>query len=161
MNKTTSFKNPFDEKTETERSKFFREMTDAINEWMLEKYPQFDSRLSEKISILEKETNLVVGRLRSLANEHEKTFIEKAKREINQFLDDKFPGMAKRFSEATQDAERLVKSLKQKEEKTCKVLSKLSKSDALHEDVYRLRDEMKAINRFLGDFKHKMQVLFK
>jgi acyl carrier protein phosphodiesterase len=136
-------------------------MTAAINDWMVEKYPQFDSRLATKIDILEKETHLVVGRIKNIAQENQEKFIKSCREEINAFLDEKFPGMAKRFSEATLDAEHLFKRLDKKDQVLQKVLSKLSKADSLYEDVYKLRDEMKELNKVFGEFKRKMQVLFK
>lgn len=43
-------KNPFDKLKEPEKFNFFEEMTDAIDKWMVEKYPQFDKELFEKMN---------------------------------------------------------------------------------------------------------------
>ncbi len=41
--------NPFDEKKESEKFQLFKGITGAINDWMIEKYPEFDSNLINKL----------------------------------------------------------------------------------------------------------------
>lgn len=45
-------KNPFDKEKETQEHQLFNGVTEAINEWMLKKYPGFDVTLNQKIECL-------------------------------------------------------------------------------------------------------------
>lgn len=157
-------KNPFDPNSQQEKFEFFNQMTSVIDEWISKKYPIFNQQFLENIErlkVLQKQAEDSLSYYQTYVNNQKKDFLDHCKKEINNFLEVKFPGAASKFSQTTLEAERLIKNQKKSEEKFEKLIKTLSNSKSLYEDVYRLRDEMKELNRIFDKLKHKMELLFK
>jgi hypothetical protein len=153
--------NPF--KPETDSDKFFKEMTKAINEWMLEKYPLFDDRLENKIKNLEYMNKQAINAFeehKKQIEEDKKVYLHQIKEEINKFLKKDFPDLSPRLSLITQDLEKAYekhKKLYKEADTQCKVILK---GASLYEDVYKLRDEFKEFKKEFESFTLKMKRLF-
>lgn len=156
-------KNPFDEKTEKEKHEFFKQMTSAINDWMLAQYPQFDSMLVKKIEHLSKMQNEI--KMCFMEREVELNAIKERHLnyitgQINEFLKKDYPDISNSLSRS---AKELEKAVKRHEENTVKIKKKLDevvKSESVYEDVYKLRDEFKIIQKFFDGFQKKIKKAF-
>lgn len=156
--------NPFDKKIDKEKHEFFNGMTTAINDWMLKQYPEFDQSLIRKIGELER----LQKEISSNFSNHE-NFIKKQNEslknltisQIDNFLKEKYPDV----SHSMVDLNRKMQDTIQQHEKNCKMikekLEKVIKSDAIYEDVYLIRDEMKELKKSVEEFTNKMKKVFK
>lgn len=156
--------NPFNKTTETDKFKFFNEMTEAINEWMLAKYPLFDQRLESKIKDLEYATNNAKTNLNTFQltlEETKKTQLQFFKDQINAFLDEEHPGVASKLYRLSEDLIKLQKKLIKNDEGLQDKLNTISKSQTLYQDVYQMRDEMKVLKKEWENFSDKLRKIFK
>lgn len=148
--------NPFDHKVDIEKYEFFKQMTNAINDWMLKQYPEFDNMLVAKIKRIEQDQihieNTIKDFVENIKN-LESNFIDKSQKQINDHIKNEYP-------ELNKDLSSLSKKLKIQAEKTDAKLKETIKSDTLYEDVYKLRDEFKEIQKFMESFKKKIQKAF-
>lgn len=148
--------NPFDENTENNKFQIFKGVTDAINDWMLKKYPEFDNSLISKMRKLELDHQRLQDMIRihneTLGRER-KDYIINVTKQINNFLAKDFPDIDGRLKIL---AEKLEKNAQKVEEKLKKVVD----SQSLYEDVYKLRDEFKTIQTFIDGFQKKIKKAF-
>lgn len=163
--------NPFNPDTQSKEFQFFKQMTDAINDWMLKKYPLFDDKLETKIKYLtemRREGESYFDDREKRLQHLENHFINNAKIEINEFISKEHPGMSNKISSMTTDCETLFKSLQKQEnlmknyeKKIEKKLKELTKSSSVYQDIYTLRDEFNGFRSTFAIFKGKLQDLFK
>lgn len=81
---------------------------------------------------------------------------EKIKKELNE----KDPILLQNFSKLYEEFESIHKEIDRKMKIIDKKLKKLTDSESLCEDVYKLRDEMKNIKSFVEKFEAKAKKLF-
>lgn len=135
-----------------DKDKFVKEITDAINDWMLKQYPMFDSNLTEKIENLnqeQKRVHNIIADFKNGISNIKKQVID----DINKFLENEYPDISNNLKI-------LAEKLKKDSEKVDDRLKKIVQSDSLCEDVYKMRDEMKEIKTFLEGFKKKVKKAF-
>lgn len=156
-------KNPFNENTQTERFIFFNEMTESINVWMLKKFPEFDNSLLDKIRKIEIMTQQLKNLMKSYDEkvEKEKTnYVDNITIQINEFLTKEYPDLDKSLKMTVKNAEHHLKKLADK----IKVMELKQKEihvyQNLCDDVYKMRDEFKEIQKFIEGFKKKIQKAF-
>lgn len=155
--------NPFEKSTEKEKYEFFNQMTNAINDWMLKQYPAFDTELVSKIQEirrLEKEFNRVIEdqkkELNSLKEKHNNFILG----QIDEFLSKNYPDISNRLVVKTIELENLIEKHQKNVLKIESRLDKIIKSDMLYEDVYKMRDEFKVMQKFIDEFKKKIKKVF-
>lgn len=155
--------NPFDENEQSKEHRFFKQMTDAINEWMLKQYPAFDEQLTTKMNSLKK----LQDEIYLSFHKHKQNIIDEKENtkdyiisQINDYIKKVYPDMCDRVKNATESLEKTVtkheRNVKLIEEK----LKKIVNSDALYEDVYKMRDEMKVLSKSVDDFTKKFKKVF-
>lgn len=156
-------KNPFNEKEDKYKYDFFKEMTEAINEWMLEQYPEFDSKLVSKI----KEVQRFQDQLK-VDIENQNKALEAIKERhfnylsgaVNEFMKKNYPDVSNSIVLKFKELEKIIETHKQNVDKTKSKLEKVIQSDSIYEDVYKLRDEFKEIQKFMDGFKKKVKKAF-
>lgn len=155
--------NPFDENEQSKEHKFFKQMTDAINEWMIKQYPAFDEQLVTKMNSLKK----LQDEIHLSFHKHKQNIIDEKEKtkdyiisQINDYIKNVYPDMCDRVKISTEllekTAEKHAKNVKSIEEKLKKVIS----SDALYEDVYKMRDEMTTLKKEVAKFTDKLKKVF-
>ncbi len=155
--------NPFDIEKESQSFQFFQNITNAIDEWMLKKYPEFDNSLIHKLRQVEIEQ----GKIKSLINQHESSW-EKAKKEavgkcvdqINDFLEKEHPDISNNLKASAMKIQKHADILEKKMNAIEKRLETVIKSDNLYKDVYELRDEFKKIQKFMDTFQTRVKKAF-
>jgi len=110
--------NPFNENKENEKFQFFKGMTEAINDWMIKKYPSFDSLLETKIyeiSRLQNEFKLLINDLqRDTRNKREKD-AEEFKISIDKFIKKNYPEISHSIVDTTRKLKAHAKRLDERE----------------------------------------------
>lgn len=157
-------KNPFDAKTQEEQHVFFHQMTEAINEWLLNKYPLFDTNLQKKMDSIEygyKNIDRKISEFQKSIEESKVNQLQYFKDEINKFLSKEHPGVASRLFNLSDNLEKLAKRLQKNDENVEKKLKKITDSQSLCEDVYKMRDEMKTMQKEWNTFSEKLKKVFK
>ena len=156
-------KNPFDPHHESLKHIFYKEITEAINDWMIKKYPDFDTSLMTKL----KQVDMEHERLRLSIHEHNQTlesneivFVKKIKEQINDFLSKDYPDLDQRLKLIVVEIEKKLKKIEKNSEEVEKKLKTLVNSQCLYEDVYKMRDEFKEIQKFMESFKKKIKTAF-
>lgn len=155
--------NPFSLINDPEKHEFFRQMTSAINDWMLKQYPEFDNELVEKIKQIREIQNQVQISLREREREWDsikEKHLNFITGQINEFLKKQYPDLSR---ESVLNMKEIKKIVDQHSENVQKIKSKLEtvmKSDNLYKDVYELRDEFKEIKKFMDNFKKKVKTAF-
>lgn len=155
--------NPFDEKKDNEKFQIFKGVTEAINDWMLKKYPEFDTQLIDKLKRME----LLVSRYQSSVNTFE-TKLEEGKEkylktcieQINDFLSKDYPDLNKSLKMSVKNTENQLKKLEKQIEFNELIKKDIKVYSSLCEDVYKMRDEFKEIQKFMENFKKKIQKAF-
>jgi len=155
--------NPFDEKNEKDKYEFFKQMTSAINDWMLKQYPEFDKQLVDKLNQL-KNTQIEINNyfhdrkkeLEAIKERH-LNFITA---QVNEFLKKEYPDISRSLTLSAKELEKAIKVHDQNAEKIRKKLETVIKSETLYEDVYKMRDEFKEIQNFMEGFKKKIKKAF-
>lgn len=156
--------NPFEKDKEKDLHIFFQRMTEAINGWMLEKYPTFDTRLTHKIESLSHLQKQVENECKSTINKmlaEKDSLLKYFKEEINKFLSQEYPGVSSRLSNLAGDLEVMAKKLNQKDEEIGKKLKKVISSDSAYQDIFKIRDEMKVLQKEWEVLSKKLKSLFK
>jgi len=148
--------NPFDENKENNKFQIFKGVTDAISDWMLKKYPEFDNSLISKMRNLELQQVKIMDMVR-IQNEfyekERKDYIINVTKQINEFLAKDYPDIDGRLREMVERLERNSLNMEAK-------LKKVVDSQSLYEDVYKMRDEFKEIQKFMESFKKKIKKAF-
>ena len=155
--------NPFDPKQEEHKFVFFQQMTEAINEWMLKKYPEFDNTLIQRIKhgeILQKQLHERINSFSEKIPEIQKQLQQKIIEEINTFLKKERPDIDKSLNLTAKRLEKKDKDLLERNKKIDEKLKTFKIYESLCEDVYKLRDEFKEIEKFMTTFKKKIKVAF-
>ncbi len=155
--------NPFNENNQKEKYLFFKEMTEAINNWMLEKYPEFDLSLLNKMKELKYNQDKIV----SLSNETCKKIKDEKnetliffKDELNKFLSLEYPGTASRLTNLAGDLEAQSKKMKELEKDIRNRIKIVIQSDSLCQDVYKMRDDVKILKEEWENLSKKLKKLF-
>lgn len=153
--------NPF--KPDTDGHNFFKEMTESINTWMLEKYPLFDNKLEQRIKDLEslhkQSLNLFQDHKKQI-EEDKKVHLYQIKEEINKFLSKEFPDLSPRLSLLTKEIEKAYEKHKKQYKKADAECEIILKGFSLYQDVYKLRDEFQEFKKEFQSFSNKMKQLF-
>lgn len=148
--------NPFDPNKENDKFQIFKGITEAINDWMLKKYPEFDNKLIGKIKRIEQDQIHLENTIKDFLlniKKIEEDFIKNSQKQINDFIKNEYP-------ELNKDLIIITKKLKQQSILVDEKLKTTVKSDTLYEDVYKMRDEFKEIQKFMESFKKKIQKAF-
>lgn len=170
MKQQSEFTNPFDKEKDSEKHEFFRQMTSAINDWMLKQYPLFDTILSDKIkqvaedfTVLRKyhhEIKIYSEEIKASKEAEKEKHLNYLKAQIEEFLKKNYPDISNSLTLTTKELQKIAKKQDENAEKITKRLSNVIKSDTIYEDVYKLRDEFKEIQKFFDGFKKKIQKVF-
>jgi chromosome segregation ATPase len=146
-----------------DQSNFFEKIRDAINEYMLNQYPLFDEALAKKIHVLETQFQIA----RKVVADHTKTIEENKvlqldffKQEINRFLSLEHPGVASKLFNLSENLEKLSKKIQKSNDEVEKKLKKVIDCQSLYEDVYKMRDEMKNVQKEWKSFSEKLKKIF-
>lgn len=149
-------KNPFDIHNENEKFEFFNQMTEAINEWMLKKYPEFDQSLIHKL----RQVELSQARLEGMIKDHDKyllkekeDYIQNAIKQINDFLSKEYPDIDCKLRSTSEKLETFSKKAESQ-------LKEFKVYKSLCDDVYKLKDEFEEIKKFMEGFKKKVKKAF-
>ncbi len=145
--------NPFDKEKQKVQHEFFNQFTESVNNWMIAKYPEFDSNLENKIKFIENRNEILLESI----NEH-KRFLEKEKhdylidviKQINQFLEKDYPDIDGNLKKMSKKIER---NIIQCEETIKNVIS----SNSIYEDINQLKSEYKEIKMFIDGFKNNIK----
>lgn len=155
--------NPFDSNTSPDKYNFFNQITEAINNWMLNTYPLFDTKLSDKIERLEKMCDSIerkIGGHEARMNIQVNGLEENLRLRIDKYLSETYPDFHRSLTEMVKSLEIRTKEMEKRDEKIKKEAASICKSNSLFEDVYRMRDEMFEIRNFMNEFKKKFKKLF-
>jgi hypothetical protein len=162
--------NPFDETKDKDKHEFFKQMTSAINTWMLTQYPLFDTILNEKILKLSKqqedlskyhsEIKMYSEQLKAGMEATKEKHLNFITGQVNEFLKKDYPDISNSLTLTAKELQKTAKKQDEYAEKTIKRLAAVVKSDSLYEDVYKMRDEFKEIQKFIDGFKKKIQKAF-
>lgn len=154
--------NPFTENTP--QHEFFKQMTDAINDWMLKQYPTFDTELVNKIKELRKlqdEIKLSFHNHRQAVIKDKEETVKYCIGQINEFLEKDYPEISKKLKASSILLEKAVEKHDKNSKDIEKKLKTLIQSDTLCEDVYKLRDEFREVKKFMDGFKDNVKKAFK
>jgi len=155
--------NPFNEQKENDKFQIFKGITEAINDWMLKKYPEFDTSLISKMRQIE----LNVNRLNDNIREH-KEFLEKDRKEqakkiveeVNLFLSKEYPDLDRSLKLTAKESEKSLKKLQDVMKDQIELQKKFNIYTTLCDDVYKMRDEFKEIQKFMETFQKKIKKAF-
>jgi predicted nuclease with TOPRIM domain len=156
--------NPFNEKIDKEKAEFFKEITVAINNWMLEKYPAFDSKLEKKINELAGSVERVKlefnNDLMNLKKTRDLAF-EECKNEIKDFIEKEYPDISDQLIKTSKELNKKIKSIDDLQKKIEEKTKRIKIYDTLCADVYANRDEMIVLKKEVHQFTDKMKKVFK
>ncbi len=155
--------NPFNKEKQPTEYEFFRQLTDAIGDWMVKRYPEFDSNLEKKIgrlSNLQHKVEMTCDDFGKEIKKERQSAKEYMVHEINDWLTKEHPGISKAIKKDLKDVENLIakhgKNVKEIDEK----LKNFKSSQTLCEDVYAMRDEFKEMKKFMEGFTNKIKKVF-
>ena len=149
--------NPFNEKNENDKFQLFNGITKAINDWMIEKYPEFDSNLINKLKQVQnnhEKLELMIKEHQNKLQRQRDDFVQTATRQLNQFLEKEYPEIDRKLMETAKKLETQSKKMEEK-------LKIVVKSNAIYEDVYKMRDEMVNMKKQVESFTDKLKKVFK
>ena len=142
-------RNPFHPENQKDQFQFFQQVTEAINKWMLESYPGFDSTLLRNLNrcielqkILENNVNILEKNL------------QVAKVDIHKYVVAKLEKTHPDFNNSISKA---IIKLDKRADELDKKTKTVIKSDSLYEDVYRMKDEVKGLVQFVDGFRKKIK----
>jgi len=141
----------------------FEQITNAINNWMLNTYPKFDTGLLDKINQLEKMQNefkLVINDHQRDTRNLKKKEVEEFCEEIKRFLSKNYPDISSTLTDLSKSIDRRSKSRQKKDEEMDEKLKKFTVYESLCEDVYKMRDEYKEVKKFMNEFQKKIKKAF-
>jgi hypothetical protein len=163
LKKKQHMKNPFDFEKERTQFEIFYQLTQAIDKWMVEKYPTMVSDLDKRISEINKVHNAI---LTSFSN-HKQAVINDKKEtrdyiigEINKYLKETHPMLDTNLTLVAEDLKKFADKLSKNGAAVEKKLEKVIQNSSIYEDVYKIRDEMKEVSKFIGGFKKKISKAF-
>jgi hypothetical protein len=148
---------------ENDKKLFFNEITTAINKWLLEKYPLFDSNLENKIKqldIIHKKVMATVDLANQNIEKKQVEFCQTMKIEINNFLNENYPDLTPKLSLMTKELEKMVTKYKNFLDSIEKQAKPLTKAVTLYEDIYKLRDEFSEFKKEFESYNKKMKKVF-
>jgi len=155
--------NPFDRENEKNEAIIFTRVTEAINYWLLQKFPEYDVKLIEKINRVEIEHRRILAIINDYEDsqaEYTKSITEKIIKDVNDFLMKEYPDLDKSLKMTAKNAENRLKKLEKKIKEMEQIHKHLKISDSICEDVYKMRDEFKQIKKFLEEFKTQVKRAF-
>src|SRR5690242_8544883 len=133
--------NPFDKKTDEHKHEFFKQMTEAINDWMLKQYPEFDNQLVNKL----KEVRIYQEQVKTLVQNHQsdhqkddETIKERLIESISDFIKRDHPDLHDSLKKEVINFNKVIQQHKKNVEKTKEALDKVINSSSLYEDVYKM-----------------------
>lgn len=156
-------KNPFDIQTQEIQFTAFQQITNAIDHWMLEKYPKFDNRLLQRlqeVENLQNEFKLVINDFRLDTRGLKKREADEFKEEIKRFLKKDYPDISSSMFKFKDEIEVRLRKMQVKEKLIDEKLKKVIISSSLCEDVYKMRDEFKQMKSFMEGFSKKLKKAF-
>lgn len=154
---------PFDKLKDKDKYEFFRQMTEAINEWMLKQYPEFDNELVSKIKeirIYQEQVKTLVQNFQNDLQKDAETIKERLIERVNDFIKKEHPDLHDCLKKEVLNINKVIQQHKKNVEKTKDVLEKAVKSSSLYEDVYKMRDEFSEIKNFMNSFQTKIKKAF-
>ena len=154
---------PFDKDKEPEKYRFYQEITAAINDWMLKQYPMFDTNLQGKIEKLEKLQNdiqLHYHNLKCLYQKEEECIQKRVKQDFDEFIKKKYPGIKKTLDASCANFKKMQENYKESMDEIKKISEKNRAYNTLCEDVYKMRDEMIEVKKFMETFQKKIKKAF-
>lgn len=149
-------RNPFDPMKDIEKHECFRCVVEAIDKWMTEKYPLFDSTLERKINQLDVYQDRIDTQIRehkSIIENEKQDFIIHVTKQINEFLEKDYPDIDGRLKI-------LLQKLEKNSQKVDEKLKKIISSESLYQDVYKMRDEFNEMKKFMESFSKKIKKAF-
>jgi hypothetical protein len=162
-----ALENPFDKQTDPQMYAIFERVVphviNQINAWLLKEYPKFDIDLTKKIEQLDKAQNqarLFYHNIQVTMEEENKKAYERHKVALEEFINKKFPEIKKTLQKSCTNFDKMMETYKEKHKQLDETLKKVDLSASLYEDVYKLRDQMKEIDKFMKEFKTKVKKAF-
>ena len=153
MNEKTNVEtcNPFS-KDEKENNQFFKQMTSAINDWMLKQYPAFDTELINKIEeirILQHDVRGIVGDFRreldSIKEKHKNYLVS----QIDQHMSKNYPDIKDELKKTIENLDYSISLQNQTYVSLNRKLKKLGN--------YRVNSAFKEIDEYIKLLKEKMK----
>ena len=158
--------NPFDKAKQEEKYEFFNQITQAINQWMLEKYPEFDTKLIQKIERLEFMQKAIEERIIHLQTQYSKAAEELIKNvrtrtisQVDDYVKSTYPDLSSKLTADVKSFQKVIQQHEKNVAETEKKLKKIYVSDSLCEDVYAMRDEIKKLKTFAENFNKNLKKL--
>ncbi len=122
--------NPFDKIKEKDKHEAFSQIISAIvssvEDWMLKKYPSFDTNLDKKIeeiSRLQNEFKLLINDVRNDTRNQRARDTENFKNEIEKFIKKNYPEISRSILDTAAKLKSKAKNLQEREEKLDQELS--------------------------------------
>jgi methyl-accepting chemotaxis protein len=157
-------KNPFDPKTQEDKYNFFLQMTEAINEWMLKIYPEFDTNLEKKIKKIENLEREIESHFdkekKSFQHRKNEALIE-FKKDLCKYISKEYPDIDGRLAMAAIDITATLKKMDENQKEVQKSLKKIFHSSSLAEDVYKIRDDFLDFRTQFNKFTKNLKELIK
>ena len=153
--------NPFE--PGTKENEFFKQMTNAISDWMLKQYPEFDTSLTNKIqeiTRLQNEFKMVINEFRNDTKNVKQKETHEFLGHIDSFLKKEYPDISSKLTEIAKTLDNRTKTMGIKDKEMNEKLNKIVQSNSIYEDVYKLRDEFKEIQKFMEGFQKKLKKVF-
>jgi|GEM_PF-6501356 len=163
-------KNPFDPIKEESKFLFFDQMVQGIDNWITNKYPDFDRKLLDKISEisrLQNEFKLVINDYEKDSRNSKKKEIESFKDDLNSFMKQNYPDISSELIKKYDQLNKTIRNFKKKEQEIDKKMKELAereknlvKSESIYEDVYKMRDEFKKMKEMVEKMSKNIKKAF-
>lgn len=155
--------NPFDKMTQSEKYNFYDEMTTAINKWMLETYPDFDTKLAYKIRMLESRADSLDKEIER-HTEAMKMQIKQAedffRKGIEQWMKKDYPTFSVDFTQKMKILNELITDYEKDQKKIAANIKKIYTSNSLYEDFYKFKDELDKMKKYIENFQASIKKAF-
>lgn len=156
-------KNIFDKEEQKMQHEIFTQITDSISNWMINNYPTIESDLSSKFrSIQEMQSEMkILYKNHRIDMENEKENTKKYLiSELINYIKLTIPDLDQNLQLIASELKKQTNKISKNSEEVEKKLQKIIQNSSIYEDVYKIRDEMKEISKFIQGFKKKIVKAF-
>jgi hypothetical protein len=155
--------NPFNEVSDREKYLFYNEMTEAINKWMLYKYPAFDTLLVDKLKAVKKMHNDLETQFsnhrEAVKNEREEV-LKYYQERLDKYMMEKYPDLSNRLSQLAIDLQETCKKQGKIQKETQETMKQIKIYKSLCEDVYAIKDQVKEMKSVVDEYNKKLKRAF-
>ena len=160
--------NPFDPNMSPDKHQFFMEMSEALNTWMIKKYPTLCTDIEARMNSINLEHIKIRGIQQNIENMQASldSAFKDAYRQCKNDFDKKTKeylgiDLTKKIKDAHKLIEKSLNDLHKKTESFKEFLDATKKSKSLLTTIFTLRDDVDTINKKFNDFYLRMQEIFK